>query len=213
MSTIKELAETCGVSEQAIRKWCARNQVSKDIAKHYIIDRATETAILRHYGKDEGNQVAKPTTTSCETNETMKEIIEMLRKDLEAKDKQIESLQNSLDRTTAALVSAQESIKAAQLLQANSEQKLKMIEKPAEEAERPRRKHWWQRWGYSQRSAAPDLKHNERGAGRKKALSEDQIAEFEELLRQGAGEKQLRERFGISRSSYFLYKKRLAEKQ
>lgn len=31
---------------------------------------------------------------------------------------------------------------------------------------------------YSQRSAAPDLKHNERGAGRKKALSEDQIAEY-----------------------------------
>ncbi len=128
MSTIKELAETCGVSEQAIRKWCARNQVSKDIAK------PTTTS-------------CETCETSCETNETMKEIIEMLRKDLEAKDKQIESLQNSLDRTTAALVSAQESIKAAQLLQANSEQKLKMIEKPAEEAERPRRKHWWQRWG------------------------------------------------------------------
>lgn len=120
MSTIKELAETCGVSEQAIRKWCARNQVAKD--------------------------VAQPTETSCETSETMKEIIEMLRKELEAKDKQIESLQHSLDRTTAALVSAQESIKAAQLLQANSEQKLKMIEKPAEEAERQGRKHWWQRW-------------------------------------------------------------------
>ncbi len=153
MSTIKELAETCGVSEQAVRKWCARNQVAKDVAQRYVIDKSTETAILRHYGKDEGNQVAKPTTTSCETcetscetNETMKEIIEMLRKDLEAKDKQIESLQNSLDRTTAALVSAQESIKAAQLLQANSEQKLKMIEKPAEEAERQGRKHWWQRW-------------------------------------------------------------------
>ena len=53
MSTIKELAETCGVSEQAIRKWCARNQV------------------------------AQPTETSCETSETMKEIIEMLRKELE----------------------------------------------------------------------------------------------------------------------------------
>lgn len=59
---------------------------------------------------------------------------------------------------------------------------------------------------YSQRSAAPDLKHNERGAGRKKALSEDQIAEFEKLLQQGAGEKQLRERFGLSRSSYFCTK-------
>lgn len=66
---------------------------------------------------------------------------------------------------------------------------------------------------YSQRSAAPEHKHNERGAGRKKALSEEQIAEFEEMLRQGENEKQLRERFGISRSSYFLYKKRLAEKQ
>ena len=147
MSTIKELAETCGVSEQAVRKWCARNQVAKDVAQRYIIDKTTETAILQHYGKDTRNQVAQPTETSCETSETMKEIIEMLRKELEAKDKQIESLQHSLDRTTAALVSAQESIKAAQLLQANSEQKLKMIEKPAEEAERPRRKHWWQRWG------------------------------------------------------------------
>ena len=146
MSTIKELAETCGVSEQAIRKWCARNQVAKDVAQRYIIDKTTETAILQHYGKDTRNQVAQPTETSCETSETMKEIIEMLRKDLEAKDKQIESLQHSLDRTTAALVSAQESIKAAQLLQANSEQKLKMIEKPAEEAERQGRKHWWQRW-------------------------------------------------------------------
>lgn len=146
MSTIKALAENCGVSEQAIRKWCARNQVAKDVAQRYIIDKTTETAILQHYGKDTRNQVAQPTETSCETSETMKEIIEMLRKELEAKDKQIESLQHSLDRTTAALVSAQESIKAAQLLQANSEQKLKMIEKPAEEAERQGRKHWWQRW-------------------------------------------------------------------
>ena len=146
MSTIKELAETCGVSEQAIRKWCARNQVAKDVAQRYIIDKTTETAILQHYGKDTRNQVAQPTETSCETSETMKEIIEMLRKELEANDKQIACLQHSLDRTTAALVSAQESIKAAQLLQANSEQKLKMIEKPAEEAERQGRKHWWQRW-------------------------------------------------------------------
>ena len=134
------------MSEQANRKWCARNQVANDVAQRYNIDKTTETAILQHYGKDTRNQVAQPTETSCETSETMKEIIEMLRKELKAKDKQIESLQHSLDRTTAALVSAQESIKAAQLLQANSEQKLKMIEKPAEEAERQGRKHWWQRW-------------------------------------------------------------------
>lgn len=39
MSTIKELAETCGVSEQAVRKWCARNQVAKDVAQRYVIDK------------------------------------------------------------------------------------------------------------------------------------------------------------------------------
>lgn len=37
MSTIKELAETCGVSEQAVRKWCARNQVAKDVAQRYNV--------------------------------------------------------------------------------------------------------------------------------------------------------------------------------
>ena len=48
MSTIKELAETCGVSEQAIRKWCARNQVAKDVAQRYNV-------LIRAQGKIDGS--------------------------------------------------------------------------------------------------------------------------------------------------------------
>lgn len=151
--TIKELAAACEVSEQAVRKWCARNLVAKDVSQHYIIDETTETAILLYYGKIERNQVAKPAKLSCETNETsfateetMKEVIEMLKKELENKDKQIESLQKLLEGTTAALVSAQESLKASQMLQANSEQKLQLIEQQQETAamEEPKKRHWWQ---------------------------------------------------------------------
>ena len=126
--TIKQLAKSCNVSEQAIRKWCMRNQVAKDVSQHYIIDETIEMAILRHYGVKEGNQVSQPSETSCETNETMKELFEMLKKELEAKDKQIDSLQKSLESTTEALKNSQESLKASQLLQANAEKKLMLLE-------------------------------------------------------------------------------------
>lgn len=132
--TIKELSLKCGVSEQAIRKWCQRNQVAKHAKLGYCIDEATEQAILRHYGVE----VAKP---SCETYETTKELIEMLKKELEAKDKQIESLQNALDNTTEALKNSQESLKVAQLLQGNAEQKLKLLE-AKEEPEEQKRSLW-----------------------------------------------------------------------
>lgn len=115
--TIRELAEICGVSEQAIRKWCARNRVKKDVSQHYMITTQTESAILRYYRE-------KHSATSCEPGTATEALIEMLKKELEEKDRQITSLQTALENVTESLKSAQESIKAAQLLQANAEQKL-----------------------------------------------------------------------------------------
>lgn len=145
--TIKELSEICGVSEQAIRKWCARNQVTKDVAQHYEISETIETAILRHYGKNERNQVAKHSET-CETvSETTKDLIEMLKKELKAKDRQIKNLQKQNESLTQALQNTTESLKAAQVLQANSEQKLQLLEQKevAATEEAPTKKHWWNR--------------------------------------------------------------------
>ena len=57
--TIKELAAICGVSEQAIRACCRRNQVAKLAKGSFAINESTKMAIFKHYGVDERNQVAK----------------------------------------------------------------------------------------------------------------------------------------------------------
>ena len=155
MKTVKEMAAVCGVSEQAIRGWCRQNNVAKDAkGKGFAINESTEMAILLHYGVINAKD-AKANESSCETfcesnessYETLK-MLEMLQKELEAKDEQIAALQMLLQSTTAALVSAQESVKAAQLLQANTEKKLQLIEQQTdpeeEEPVEPKRKHWWQ---------------------------------------------------------------------
>ena len=75
MLTIKEIAEICGVSEQSIRKWCAKHEVSQ-VAKQWRPSEADVEAMFEHYGV-EASQVAKPTKPTkpggfagCETNET-----------------------------------------------------------------------------------------------------------------------------------------------
>lgn len=59
MLTIKEIAEICGVSEQSIRKWCAKHEVSQ-VAKQWRPSEADVEAMFEHYGV-EVSQVAKPT--------------------------------------------------------------------------------------------------------------------------------------------------------
>jgi hypothetical protein len=185
MLTIKEIAEICGVSEQSIRKWCAKHEVSQvakqwkpsetdieSMFRHYGVEvsqvakpakpakpgsfagcETNETdrnAVSRHYEK-EVSQVAKPTKpggfAGCETNETCAkpasepgnapksvpwEVYEDLRRQLEVKDGQIANL-------SAALVSAQETAKAAQALHAAEKAEAMAIE--SAEAKKSR----WQR--------------------------------------------------------------------
>lgn len=218
MSMIKELAETCGVSEQAIRKWCARNQVAKDVAQRY--SRKTHCRqltkvktcckiVLKLILRLRERRVNMAIETVQEKNKRLTKEVQELKKALADmtdivinKDKEIDRMRKRAETDFAGSPTYLQMCEKIKRLNAEvtlAEKRIAVLQQRCSE--------------YSQRSAAPDLKHNERGAGRKKALSEDQIAEFEKLLQQGAGEKQLRERFGLSRSSYFLYKKRLAEKQ
>ena len=126
--TIKELSVICGVSEQAIRKWCARNQVAKDVAKHYVIDETTESLILGYYGVE----VAKHSETSFATNETMDSVLEILKEQLKEKDKQIERLQNALDDT-------QKNLTQEQQLHALTKQQYALLE----DSTKKKKKHWW----------------------------------------------------------------------
>lgn len=51
--TIKELSEICGVSQQAIRQWCVKNNVSKQRNQgkkpSFYIDEPTKQAIISYY--------------------------------------------------------------------------------------------------------------------------------------------------------------------
>ena len=120
--TIKELSAEIGVSEQALRQWCKKNNVRKERTQgtkaSYIIDFDTEKSMKDYYL----NEIKERKAESNETKEKAEKgnafdndiLLETLTKQLEVKDKQIEALteQNNsllkqLENVTAALQAAQ----------------------------------------------------------------------------------------------------------
>lgn len=127
--TIKQISEVCGVSEQAVRGWCKRNDVPKDTkGKQYVISESIECAILRYYGVDLEKDVVKEERKVAKDELVSYKLVELLEKELESKNEQIHRLQESLQNTTEALKASQESLKASQFLQANAEQRLQALE-------------------------------------------------------------------------------------
>ena len=113
--TIKELAAEIGVSEQALRQWCKKNNVRKERTQgtkpSYIIDFDTEKAIKKYYSGETSERKAE----SKEAKERTKKassfdndiLLETLTKQLEVKDKQIEALTEQNSSLIAALQAAQ----------------------------------------------------------------------------------------------------------
>lgn len=130
MATVKEIAEDCGVSEQAIRAWCRRNHVAKDAKASFAIDETIKSLIYKHYKVMPRNEVSQHTKASCETCETSETtLLAMLQRELEhknrqleVKDKQIEELNARLEECSAALIAAQQTAAAAQALHAGTMQ-------------------------------------------------------------------------------------------
>lgn len=128
MATVKEIAEDCGVSEQAIRAWCRRNHVAKDAKASFAIDETIKSLIYKHYRaipRNEVSQHAKASCETCETSETtllamLKRELEHKNRQLEVKDEQIKELNARLAECSAALVAAQQTAAAAQALHAGT---------------------------------------------------------------------------------------------
>lgn len=151
--TIKQIADECGVSEQAVRAWCRRNHVAKDAKGSFAISESQKTAIYQHYLGVERNHVAKDAKASCETSETT--LIAMLQGELDrkseqlaVKDKQIEDLNARLAEVSAALVTAQQTAQAAQALHAGTiqQQLIEGATDPApEQSQESEKKRWLSR--------------------------------------------------------------------
>ena len=151
---ITEIAIECGVSEQAVRAWCRRNHVAKDAKGSFAINKSQKTAIYQHYLGVERKRVSQPAKASCETCETT--LIAMLQGELDrkseqlaVKDKQIEELNARLAEVSSALVAAQQTAQAAQVLHAGTIQQQLLTDgvgadqQSQKKPEQPR--NWWSR--------------------------------------------------------------------
>ena len=97
----------------------------------------------------------KPPTKSTTANQKVgdsEELISSLLEQLKAKDlqlakkdEQIEALQNQMIQTTAALLAAQESVKAAQALHA-IDRKEDVLAIEGDQEEKDLNRKWWQFW-------------------------------------------------------------------
>ena len=130
MKTIREIAEICGVSEQAVRAWCRKNRITKDAKGSFAISETIEYRIYRHYKVDVAKDVSQPAKADYAVNQA---IIDLLRKELDHKNKQIDEL-------SKRLMECQKLLDQEQQLRMVTEQKI-LIE---DQEELP--KKWWKFW-------------------------------------------------------------------
>ena len=88
--TVKEISDLCGVSQQSIRNWCAKNNVAKErnarTKASYVIDDITKQAIIEHYsnmganretqeGKERTKEGNARTKAACATDDITNQAI------------------------------------------------------------------------------------------------------------------------------------------
>lgn len=139
MPTIKEIAIECGVSVQAIRAWCRRNQVAKDAKGKWKLDESTLSLIYEYYQVNKGESSESKSETACASSESvlsaaLQAEVDYLREQIAIKDKQIADL-------STALLNAQKEVTNAQQLH-GVEKAEKLLESTERKEERKPR---WQR--------------------------------------------------------------------
>lgn len=133
MKTTREIAEICGVSEQAIRAWCRKNHIAKDAKGSFAISETIEYRIYRHYKGDVAKDAKDIAQSAKADNVVNQAIIDLLRKELEHKNKQIDEL-------SKRLMECQKLLDQEQQLRMVTEQKM-LVENKDES-----NKKWWKFW-------------------------------------------------------------------
>lgn len=142
--TIKQIADELGVDKQKVYRYIKKNHINeahhealqKNGVKQY--DEAAETLIkqglLRETASGEAHHEVLQNHINDAVFDTVSDaVIDMLRKELEIKNKQIEDLNARLAEISSALVMAQKTAQAAQALHAGTIQQ-QLIEETADPA-------------------------------------------------------------------------------
>lgn len=133
MKTTREIAEICGVSEQAVRAWCRKNHIAKDAKGSFAISETIEYRIYKHYKVDVAKD-AKDVAQLAKADDVVNQaIVDLLRNELEHKNKQIDEL-------SKRLMECQKLLDQEQQIHMVTEQKM-LIENQEES-----NKKWWKFW-------------------------------------------------------------------
>ena len=156
--SIKEIADTIGVSKTAVRKKIEKlglqtellkngNKITVDenVAKQIItaFDRPTENETQTEFANQNGNEFSKVIEILQAELESKNKQLESKDQHLASKDRQIEDLTRALENTTASL-------QAEQALHAGTMQKQLSSGEEQEQAEdqektkTDKKRHWWQ---------------------------------------------------------------------
>ena len=156
--TIKEIADTVGVSKTAVRKKIEKLGLQTKLLKNgnkITIDEETAKQVIKAFDKQTGSETQ--TRFANQNENELSKVIEILQAELESKNKQLESKDQQLaskDRQiedlTRALENTTASLQAEQALHAGTMQKQLTSGEEQEQAEdqektkTDKKRHWWQ---------------------------------------------------------------------
>ena len=107
MISVSELATECGVSVQAIRKWCAKNEVERNAQGGYVITDDVRILAVKHYReRKDGKKVPK------KDSENVSSQLSALLKQLEVKDAQLAAKDEQIVAKDAQIAAKDKQISA-----------------------------------------------------------------------------------------------------
>lgn len=149
--TIKEIADTVGVSKTAVRKKIEKLGLQTKLLKNgnkITIDEKTAKQVIMAFDKQTENETQ--TRFANQNENELSKVIEILQAELESKNKQLASKDRQIEDLTRALENTTASLQAEQALHAGTMQKQLSSGEEQEQAEdqektkTDKKRHWWQ---------------------------------------------------------------------
>lgn len=137
MKTVRQVADSLGVSRQAVYKRLSTMQstmLSTD-DKGVTMINAHGEAFLK---KELSTKLSTEQSSDSQVDNTVDTVISMLQRELDIKNEQIRELNARLSESNSALVAAQQSAQAAQMLHAGTMQN--QLSEPNQVIDEPKRK-------------------------------------------------------------------------
>lgn len=149
--SIKEIADTVGVSKTAVRKKIEKLGLQTELLKNgnkITVDENVAKQIITAFDRPIENETQ--TEFANQNDNEFSKVIEILQAELESKNKQLASKDRQIEDLTRALENTTASLQAEQALHAGTMQKQLSSGEEQEQAEdqektkTDKKRHWWQ---------------------------------------------------------------------